>query len=134
MNLHHLKVFRAVAEAGGISAGAARLHISQPAVTREIRDLEASLGLALFDRHPRGVTPTEGGQRLLQFAQALGQLLENIGGLFQGAALLFEGGDLGRDAGPIELFEQGEFFQPGQHRFGDDAHECQRDSAPRRPG
>ena len=29
-------------------------------------------------------------------------------------ALIFEGGDLGRDAGPIELFEQGEFFQPGQ--------------------
>ena len=40
-------------------------------VTREIRDLEASLGLALFDRHPRGVTPTEGGQRLLQFAERI---------------------------------------------------------------
>ncbi|WP_137973613.1 LysR family transcriptional regulator [Pseudomonas sp. F(2018)] len=71
MNLHHLKVFLAVAEAGSISAGAQRLHISQPAVTREIRDLEASLGLALFDRHPRGVRPTEGGQRLLQFAERI---------------------------------------------------------------
>ena len=47
MNLHHLKVFLAVAEAGSISAGAERLHISQPAVTREIRDLEASLDLRL---------------------------------------------------------------------------------------
>ncbi|XLY88641.1 LysR family transcriptional regulator [Ectopseudomonas mendocina] len=55
MNLHHLKVFLAVAEAGSISAGAERLHISQPAVTREIRDLEASLDLRLFDRLPRGV-------------------------------------------------------------------------------
>lgn len=69
MNLHHLKVFRAVAEAGSISAGAARLHISQPAVTREIRELEASAGVPLFDRRPRGVALTEGGQRLLQYAQ-----------------------------------------------------------------
>lgn len=60
MNLHHLKVFLAVAEAGSISAGAERLHISQPAVTREIRDLEASLDLRLFDRQPRGVQLTEG--------------------------------------------------------------------------
>ena len=71
MNLHHLKVFLAVAQAGSVSRGAETLHISQPAVTREIRDLEASLGLALFDRHPRGVKPTEGGQRLLQFAERI---------------------------------------------------------------
>ncbi|WP_068824835.1 LysR family transcriptional regulator [Pseudomonas sp. BMS12] len=71
MNLHHLKVFLAVAQAGSISAGAQRLHISQPAVTREIRELEASLGLLLFDRHPRGVKPTEGGQRLQQFAERI---------------------------------------------------------------
>ncbi|WP_263143204.1 LysR family transcriptional regulator [Pseudomonas sp. RIT-PI-AD] len=71
MNMHHLKVFLAVAEAGGISAGAARLHISQPAVTREIRELEASTGLALFDRQPRGVALTEGGRRLLHYAQRI---------------------------------------------------------------
>ncbi|MEO4046805.1 LysR family transcriptional regulator [Pseudomonas sp. CAU 1711] len=71
MNLHHLKVFLAVAQAGSISTGAARLHISQPAVTREIRELEANLGLALFERHPRGVTPTEGGLRLQQFAERI---------------------------------------------------------------
>lgn len=71
MNLHHLKVFLAVAEAGSISAGAQRLHISQPAVTREIRDLEASLDLRLFDRLPRGVQLTEGGRRLLDYAQRI---------------------------------------------------------------
>ena len=58
MNLHHLKVFLAVAESGSISNGAARLFISQPAVTREIRDLEASIGLPLFNRQPRGVSLT----------------------------------------------------------------------------
>ncbi|UTH36921.1 LysR substrate-binding domain-containing protein [Pseudomonas sp. KHPS1] len=71
MNLHHLKVFLAVAEAGSISAGAERLHISQPAVTREIRELEASLDLRLFDRLPRGVQLTEGGQRLLDYARRI---------------------------------------------------------------
>ena len=71
MNLHHLKVFLAVAEAGSISAGAEQLHISQPAVTREIRDLEASLGLQLFERRPRGVQLTEGGERLRHYAQRI---------------------------------------------------------------
>jgi len=71
MNLHHLKVFLAVADAGSISAGAERLHISQPAVTREIRDLEASLDLRLFDRQPRGVRLTEGGLRLHDYARRI---------------------------------------------------------------
>ncbi|HSC82586.1 MAG TPA: LysR substrate-binding domain-containing protein [Pseudomonas sp.] len=71
MNLHHLKVFLAVAQAGSISAGAEQLHISQPAVTREIRELEARLQLALFDRQTRGVTLTAAGQRLLPFAERI---------------------------------------------------------------
>lgn len=71
MNLHHLKVFLAVAETGAISAGAERLHISQPAVTREIRELEGRLGLPLFDRQPRGVILTEAGQRLLAYAERI---------------------------------------------------------------
>lgn len=69
MNLHHLKVFLAVAQTGSISAGAARLFISQPAVTREIRELEGRLQLALFDRQTRGVSLTEAGQRLLPYAE-----------------------------------------------------------------
>jgi DNA-binding transcriptional LysR family regulator len=71
MNLHHLKVFLAVAEAGSISAGAQRLHISQPAVTREIRELEANFGLQLFERQPRGVQLTEGGERLQHYARRI---------------------------------------------------------------
>ncbi|TBU89276.1 LysR family transcriptional regulator [Stutzerimonas kirkiae] len=71
MNLHHLRIFLVVAETGSISAGAERLHISQPAVTREIRELEESLGQRLFDRQPRGVRLTESGQRLLHYAQRI---------------------------------------------------------------
>ncbi|MFP6799801.1 MAG: LysR substrate-binding domain-containing protein [Pseudomonas sp.] len=71
MNLHHLKVFLAIAQSGSISAGAARLFISQPAVTREIRELEARLRLPLFDRQSRGVTLTAAGQRLLPYAERI---------------------------------------------------------------
>ncbi|WP_252271835.1 LysR family transcriptional regulator [Pseudomonas subflava] len=102
MNLHHLKVFLAVAQARSISAGAARLHISQPAVTREIRELEANLGLPLFDRHPRGVQPTEGGQRLLQFAERIFALeqaaerdLRDLAGLGHGELALGASATLG---------------------------------------
>lgn len=71
MNLHHLKVFLAIAQTGSISAGAARLLISQPAVTREIRELEARLQLQLFDRQSRGVSLTAAGQRLLPYAERI---------------------------------------------------------------
>lgn len=71
MNLHHLKVFLAIAQTGSISAGAARLFISQPAVTREIRELEARLQLRLFDRQSRGVSLTAAGQRLLPYAERI---------------------------------------------------------------
>lgn len=91
MNLHHLRVFLAVAESGGIGAGAARLHISQPAVTREIRELEASVGVALFDRHPRGVSLTEGGRRLLHYAQRIFALEQAAEGELRGFANLSQG-------------------------------------------
>jgi hypothetical protein len=59
MNFIHLYAFYEVARAGSVSGGAERLHVSQPAVTREIRELEDRLGLILFDRLPRGVALTE---------------------------------------------------------------------------
>jgi DNA-binding transcriptional LysR family regulator len=50
LNVKHLVVFRAVVKAGSISAAARVLHISQPAVTKTVRLLEAELGLSLFLR------------------------------------------------------------------------------------
>ena len=61
MNFTHLLAFFEVARAGSVSAGAERLRVSQPAVTREIRELEERLGLVLFDRLPRGVALTDAG-------------------------------------------------------------------------
>jgi DNA-binding transcriptional LysR family regulator len=71
LNLKHLAIFHAVAQAGSVSGGAQRLHISQSAVSKQLGELEAALELALFERLPRGVRPTEAGRTLLDYAQRL---------------------------------------------------------------
>ena len=71
MNLHHLAVFNAVAEAGGINRASQRLRISQPAVSRQIQILEDALGLTLLERQPRGVRLTEAGQILADYARRI---------------------------------------------------------------
>ncbi len=71
MELRALRYFMAVAEHGGYSRGAEVLRISQPAVSRQIRALEQSLGKPLFVRHSHGVSPTEAGRMLLERGQAI---------------------------------------------------------------
>ena len=71
MNLNHLAIFQAVADAGNITAGAERLHISQPAVSKQLQELERSLGAPLLDRLPRGVRLTEAGELLAGYARRL---------------------------------------------------------------
>jgi DNA-binding transcriptional LysR family regulator len=71
MNLNQLAVFHAVAEEGSISRGAARLFVSQPAVSKQVRELETSLGVTLFDRLPRGLRLTEAGRLLAGHARRL---------------------------------------------------------------
>ncbi|WP_051481435.1 LysR family transcriptional regulator [Paraburkholderia nodosa] len=71
MNFTHLLAFYEVARAGSVSAGAERLHVSQPAVTREIRELEDRVGIILFDRLPRGVALTEAGKTLFDYAERI---------------------------------------------------------------
>lgn len=71
MNLNHLAIFHAVAEEESISRGAVRLCVSQPAVSKQVRELEAALGLTLFDRLPRGVKLTDAGQVLAGHARRL---------------------------------------------------------------
>jgi len=71
LNLNHLAIFLAVAESGSIGGGAARLHISQPAVSKQLKEFEHTLGLALFDRLPKGVRLTAAGEQLLVFARRI---------------------------------------------------------------
>ncbi|HTY88045.1 MAG TPA: LysR family transcriptional regulator [Candidatus Acidoferrum sp.] len=75
MNRNHLALFHAVAQAGGISRGAQRVRVSQPAVSKQIRELEEALGTRLLERLPRGTRLTESGRILAGYAQRL-QALE----------------------------------------------------------
>ncbi|MBX9400709.1 LysR family transcriptional regulator [Lysobacter sp. BMK333-48F3] len=76
-DLEQLKAFVAVADAGSISAGAARVFRSQSAVSEQLQKLERAAGAALLLRSRHGVAPTAAGQRLLGHARqllALGEL------------------------------------------------------------
>jgi DNA-binding transcriptional LysR family regulator len=65
VDLRLLRAFVAVSDRGGFSAAAEALHITQPALSRRIGELEAALGLRLFDRTSRRVDLTESGEDLL---------------------------------------------------------------------
>lgn len=71
MDFRHLRAFIAVAEEASVTKAAERLHISQPPLSRHIKQLEDELGIILFIRHRQGVTLTDAGQRLLDKARAL---------------------------------------------------------------
>jgi DNA-binding transcriptional LysR family regulator len=70
-----LETFRVVVQAGKISHAAKLLHLSQPAVTAQIRALEEACGRALLQRGPRGVKPNRWGERLLQAARQVHEVL-----------------------------------------------------------
>lgn len=65
MELKHLRAFVTVADAGTVSKAAARLNTAQPALSRQVMDLEAAFGIALFDRVGRRLRLTAEGEQLL---------------------------------------------------------------------
>jgi DNA-binding transcriptional LysR family regulator len=69
MNRNHLALFHAVAQGGGISRGAELARVSQPAVSKQIAELEAALGVDLLERLPRGCRLTEAGALLADYAR-----------------------------------------------------------------
>lgn len=71
MELRHLRYFVAVADHGGITHAAERLNIAQPAVSRQIRDLEAELGVELLIREGRRVSLSDAGRAFADRARAV---------------------------------------------------------------
>jgi DNA-binding transcriptional LysR family regulator len=71
VELRHLRYFVAVAEMENVSRAALKLHVSQPALSRQIRDLEDEIGFSLLERTAKSVRLTKAGRAFLDNARAL---------------------------------------------------------------
>ena len=78
LNLHHLRLFRAVAREGTLTGAARALNISQSAVSTQIKALEASLGHNLFDRRGRSLEITEAGRIALDHAEDIFRTADHL--------------------------------------------------------
>lgn len=88
MELRHLRYFVAVAEALNFTKAAAQLRVAQPALGRQVQDLEEEIGVDLFKRSPRGVTLTAEGKLFLEEARDIlkraGESVEKVRALARG--------------------------------------------------
>lgn len=71
MELRHLRYFIAVAELRSVRAASEQLHVTQPAISRQIHDLEQAIGATLFERTPRGLKLTAAGVAYLAEARSI---------------------------------------------------------------
>lgn len=92
MEIYQLRTFVTVAELGHLTRAADKLHISQPAVSGQIRALEDELEVSLFERGPGGMSLTVAGRRLLPYAEEviraalqMRAVAESIRGKLQGS-------------------------------------------------
>ncbi|HEX3083243.1 MAG TPA: LysR family transcriptional regulator [Pyrinomonadaceae bacterium] len=85
MDIRQIKAFVAIAESGTFTAGAVRVHVTQAAISMQIRQLENETGAQLFVRAPRRVILTEAGEKLLERAYVI--LREHDAALEEMAAL-----------------------------------------------
>jgi len=78
MELNHLRSFIAVAKLGHLTRAAETLHLSQPALSGQIKALEETLGVILFERSSSGMALTTSGRRLLEDAQRVIEAVEHL--------------------------------------------------------
>ena len=71
LNYHHLRYFYVVAKEGSLAAAAAKLHVSQPSISEQIRELEEALGEKLFRREGRANKLTDAGQVVFGYAEEI---------------------------------------------------------------
>src|ERR1700753_1985912 len=83
MQYRHLYYLVKIVEAGSFSQAARTIHAAQPALSQQIAELEASLGIPLLQRSARGVRPTVAGEKLYEEASSILRRLENLPGLIR---------------------------------------------------
>jgi DNA-binding transcriptional LysR family regulator len=86
IELRRLRYLVAVAEEGHLTRAAERLGVQQPPLTRQIHALEAEWGVQLFERHPRGMRPTEAGRVAAEAARDILERAERLGDTARRAA------------------------------------------------
>lgn len=117
MDFNRLRSFAAVAEAGHLTRAAQKLHISQPALSAQIKALEDELGLTLFERTSTGMTLTAAGKRLLAEADKILVASQT----FEAEARALKGGVAGKArVGTLsdpEFIRLGEFMAAARERY-----------------
>jgi DNA-binding transcriptional LysR family regulator len=108
MELTQLRAFVAIAKVGQLTRAAEKLHVSQPALSGQLKALEESLGVSLFDRSSSGMSLTAGGRALLAEAESI---IGSVERLRQSARQL-----QGRPAGRLRL---GTVLDPATLRLGE---------------
>lgn len=81
MQYRHLYYFVKIVEAGSFSQAARTIHVAQPALSQQIAELEASLGIPLLQRSARGIKPTAAGQRFYEEASSILRRYQGLPGL-----------------------------------------------------
>ena len=84
LNYHHLLYFWTVAKEGTIAAASERLHLAQPTLSSQIKKLEKSMGVALFERQGRGLKLTDQGQIAFRYADEIFSLGQELTDAIQG--------------------------------------------------
>lgn len=78
MDIRQLRYFVGVVEAKSLNKASTLLHVAQPALSTQIRNLEHELGVKLLHRHARGIIPTKAGERLAQHAYELLRKVDSV--------------------------------------------------------
>ena len=108
MELYQLRTLAAIAEAGQLTRAAEKLHLSQPAVSAQLKALEEELDLQLFERTPAGMILTAAGKRVLASAASVLSAAESL----QNEARLLRGQVVGKAS--IGTLSDPEFIRLGQ--------------------
>lgn len=82
-NYHHLRYFRAVAREGGLRQAAAKLHVSPPSISAQVKELEDSFGEKLFQKQGRANVLTDAGRIALRYADEIFSLGEELANALQ---------------------------------------------------
>jgi LysR family transcriptional activator of nhaA len=86
LNFNHLRYFWTVARSGSVTAAARELHLTQPAVSAQVRALEDAIGEPLFKKSGRGLVLTETGHVAFQYADEIFRLGRELAGTLRGAS------------------------------------------------